>query len=288
MHRHLLLVTFIATVTCARAQEPRAVLSPLDPRAIYGKSTFPEPLRAPEMDVEAELRFDWFHAEKYAARQDTVKAEFEYSFGYLTLEVGTSYNRAETAARDPITGLKSLDRAEGIGGIELAARYPLYQFVTHDAAFEYTLVGALELAVPSGSKISKDTELVPQLFQLMRFGDHVTLQTSVGLSSLFGPDQGGSNTLEYAAVLGYAIERDRLRLPGVQRIIPLAELIGEHGFNGENRGKNLLSATFGARILFHSLGNLQPRLGIGYVAPLNRDAREEFRWGVVTSLAFEF
>jgi len=36
----------------------------VDQRAIYGKSKFPEPLLAPEMDVESELRLDWFHSEK--------------------------------------------------------------------------------------------------------------------------------------------------------------------------------------------------------------------------------
>src|SRR5438477_3934133 len=119
-----------------RAEERGSFSTPVfslaDSRAIYGKSRFPEPLLAPEMDVESELRFDWLHSEKRAIRTDEVKAEVEWSFGFLTLEVGTAYEREEERGRDPITRRKTRDVAEGMGSVELAARYPLYQFVCAD------------------------------------------------------------------------------------------------------------------------------------------------------------
>jgi|SRR5947209_6842934 len=257
-------------------------------RAIYGKSRFPEPLLAPEMDVESELRLDWFHSEKSRVRADSVKAELEYSIGYLTLEVAGVYENREEVGRDTVTGRDIRSRSEGIGNIELAARYPVFSFVSSDGGFEYTVVGAFELALPSGSRISKDTEVVPAGYQLMRFGRHLTLQTSVGLSSLIGPEKGGVNTLEYAVVLGYSIEPGQFHLPGLQRIIPLVEIVGERAFNGEDKGVNRTSATIGGRLIFDALEKVQPRLGIGFVLPINGGARDDFRWGVITSLAFEF
>jgi hypothetical protein len=264
-----------------------ALFSAIDQRGIYGHSTYPEPLLAPEMDVEAELRFDWLHQEKSGRLSDKVKGEFEYSFGYLTVEVGSSYSRDQVVTRDAATGRASRRTEQGIGSTELAARYPLYQYLSRDAAFEYNLVGAVEVAVPSGSKISRDTEVVPAVYQLMRFGDHFTVQTSIGLSTLTGPDQGGVNMLEYSTVVGYMIERDQLRLPGVLRTIPMVELVGDRTLNGIDRG-NRLSTTLGARILFDSLGKVQPRLGLGVVLPVNHLAREDSRWGFITSLVFEF
>jgi hypothetical protein len=283
-----LLLGFLACSTGAQEFLSRPLFTPLDPRAMYGKSWFPEPLRAPEMDVENELRFDWFHSERHGAVADEVRGEVEFSLGLLTLEVEAPYRRDEQTSRDPVTGRVKRTRDEGIGSIELSARYPLFQTVTPKNDFEYTLVGAFEVAVPSGSRLSHDTEFVPQLFQLARFGRHVTLQASVGWSSLVGPAEGGVNTLEYAAVLGYSIERDQLRLPAVLRLLPLAEIVGERVISGPDRGVNRISATLGARVVFDSVGPLQPRLGLGYVLPLDAGARDEFRWGVITSLAFEF
>src|SRR5438132_1331806 len=86
-------VIAVFTSPAAHAEGPfsQALFSRIDPRSIYGKSTFPEPLLAPEMDVESEARFDWFHSEKSHIRSDSVKGEFEYSIGYLTLELETKY-----------------------------------------------------------------------------------------------------------------------------------------------------------------------------------------------------
>jgi hypothetical protein len=37
-----------------------------------------------------------------------------------------------------------------------------------------------------------------------------------------------------------------------------------------------------------SIGPVQPRLGLGYVFPINDGAREELHWGIFTSLVFEY
>ena len=260
----------------------------LDHRSRYGQFWFPEPLRGPEMDVDRELRVDWFHAEKKGVQQDTVKAEVEYNFGLLTIEIEAGYERGSESSFDPLSGRIVHDKSEGVGAIEFSARHPIYQYVSQDRSFDYTLVVALEIAVPSGSKISKDTEVVPQLFQLMRFGDHFSLQTSIGYSALIGPEEGGASALEYSIVLGYHLEHDDLPLPGILRTIPIFELKGDWGLSREKTGHSALFGTAGVRLNFASIGSAQPRIGIGYVFPIDQGAREELRWGVVTSIVFEF
>jgi hypothetical protein len=44
----------------------------------------------------------------------------------------------------------------------------------------------------------------------------------------------------------------------------------------------------GFRANLKAIGPLQPRLGFAFVFPMNRDARDDLDWGIVTSLAFEY
>jgi hypothetical protein len=288
-------LVLLSAISCvAGAQTPpqvdsgRSMGGLLDNRSRYGQYWFPEPLRAPEMDVDRELRLDWFHGEKRGFQQDEVNAELEYNIGLLTLEAEVPYERESEASFDPVTGRTQRETTDGLGSVELSARHPVFQYVSGDGFFDYTLVAALEVAVPTRTKISKDTELVPQLFQLFRFGEHFSVQTSVGYSILIGPEAGGATALEYGVVLGYNLEHEELPIPGVLRTIPIFELNGDWGLSREEAGHNVLFGTAGARFNFASIGPAQPRIGVGYVFPIDQGARDELRWGVVTSLVFEF
>ena len=86
-----------------------------------------------------------------------------------------------------LAGRSTTPPARGIGAIELAARHPVYQWVSQDGFADYTLAAAIEVAIPSGSEISKDTEIVPKIFQLLRLGEHFSLQAGVGYSAVIGP-----------------------------------------------------------------------------------------------------
>jgi hypothetical protein len=285
------LIIVSARVSAAEPDAPssgRYMAGLLDHRSRYGQFWFPEPLRGPEMDVDRELRIDWFHGEKKGVQQDEVKAEVEYNFGLLTIEVEAGYERGSESAFDSVLGRTIRDTEEGASSIEFSARHPIYQYVSADGFFDYTLVAALEVAAPSGSKISKDSEIVPQLFQLFRFGEHFSLQTSVGYSVVIGPNEGGATALEYSVILGYNLEHDELPLPGIMRTIPIFELNGDWDLSREETGHNTLFGTAGVRLNFNSIGAAQPRIGIGYVFPIDQGARDELRWGVITSLVFEF
>ena len=259
----------------------------LDRRSSYGQFWFVEPLRAPEMDVDRELRFDYFHGETRGSVTDQVKAEVEYNFGLLTLEMELPWERDRFAVR-PETRRTMHETVHGVGSIELSARHPLFEFVSDDNMLDYTLAGAFEVALPSNSPISKDTEFVPQLFQLLRLGEHVSVEASAGISALAGPREGGTDTFEYNVVLGYNIEHEQLPLPRVLRTIPMVELNGATTTNGPEAGSDRLFGTAGLRLNFEPIGLAQPRIGAGYAFPIDKGARDEMRWGIVTSLVFEF
>ncbi len=259
----------------------------LDHRSYYGQYWFPEPFQAPEMDVDDEARIDWIHTEKSGDVSDRVTAEVEKPIGQLTLEIEAPYERSTHRAFDVASGKSVHTREEGIGAIEVAARHPIFEVVSADERVDYTLAGALEVAVPTDSPLGKDWEVVPQLFNLLRIGQHFSVQASAGLSTLIGPQDGGKQTLEYAAVFGWALEESDVHVPGIARIVPEVELVGERGLNNGDQ-TNILTATAGVRLNLNPIGVVQPRVGIGYVFPIDQGAREEMNWGVVSSLVFEF
>jgi hypothetical protein len=84
-------------------------------------------------------------------------------------------------------------------------------------------------------------ELVPEIFDDLRLGDHFTLQSVFGYFTLFGGGvDGGLQTFEYGFVFGYTIQHEDLPLPGVLQFIPVLELSGETELNKVDRGHNSL------------------------------------------------
>ncbi len=260
----------------------------LDHRSIYGKYWFPEPLTADEADVDNEFRIDWFHGEGHHHQIDELKVEIEKSFGLLTLEIAPTYESDRSASFDgPFPDRESEKR---LGNVELGARYPVYQYVSPSGFFDTTIVLGLEVAVPTNTRISKDTEIVPKVFTATRLGEHFSVQTIVGDSILIGAQEHGLSTFEYNLVLGYELPKNDLPLPGVLTTNLLAELQGETAVNHDEHGQSLLAGTVGVRFNFDAISWLpaQPRLGLGYTFPIDRNAKDEFQWGIVTSLIFEY
>jgi hypothetical protein len=253
----------------------------LDHRSIYGQYWFPEPLNADESDVDNEIRVDWHHMEKTGKQQDTVDMEVEKSFGLLTLEVSPGYE----SDRSDTDGNQS-----GLTNIELGARYPIFQYVSPHQFFDTTFVFGLEISPPSGSEISKDTEFVPKLFNLTRLGEHLSIQTGLGDSILVGPEGRGLSTIEYGIQFGYELTHSVLPIPGILSTVPILEFDGEHTVNQDDAGLDELFGTIGFRLNFDSISWLpaQPRIGLGYTFPVDQGARNDFDWGIVTSIVFEY
>ena len=155
----------------------------LDHRSEYGGGIFPEPFLVDDSALEVnEARLDWLHTGRNGQHRDEVKAEVEKGFGLLTLELEVPYERDTTSGQT----------SQGIGNIDLGARYPVCQFVSGNGFVDSTLGAAIEVGIPVNSVVSKNTELVPKLFDDLKLGDHFTLQSIAGWSTLFGGgDDGG-------------------------------------------------------------------------------------------------
>ena len=181
------------------------------------------------------------------------------------------------------------DVSQNIGNIDLGARYPFYQFVSTKGFWDITFGSAVELGVPTQSAVSKKTELDPKIFNDTKIGEHFTAQSIFGCSLLFGPgDDGGRQMFEYGFDFGYTLQHLELPLPGVLQFIPIFELTGKTGLNKGESGQNSLLGNAAFRLNLKTIGDVQPRLGIGYVFPLDNNARTDAHHGVIISLVFEY
>jgi hypothetical protein len=57
--------------------------------------------------------------------------------------------------------------------------------------------------------------------------------------------------------------------------------------HGES-GQTSLVGLAGFRVNLDAIGRVQPRLGLGFVFPMNNNARADVHWGIATSLVFEY
>ena len=251
----------------------------LDHRSGYGQDAFPEPFLVDDSALEtAEFRLDWLHTASGSDHSDNAKAEIEYGIGLLTLELEVPYERDVAAGAT----------TDGLANIDVGARYPFCQFVSRNGWFDTTLGAALELGIPTGSDVSKNTEFVPKIFNDTKVGGF-TVQSMFGYSMLFGPgNDGGVNTFEYGFTFGYDLTHKMLPLPGIEKIIPVAELTGETQLNKGSGGQNNLTAGVGLRVNTKPIGRIQPRPGLLFVFPLDNNSRADQHWGIMTSLVFEF
>jgi hypothetical protein len=231
-----------------------------------------------DSDLEVtEFRLDILDTRSGSRHADLFKTEVEKGFGPVTVELELLYER------DVSAGVVSA----GVNSINPGARLPIYQFVSD---FVDTTVGVgAEVALPVNTSRSKNTEVVPKVFDDLIVGEHFTLQSIFGYSTLFGPGPDRKTQhFESGFVFGYAFQHNELPLPGVQQFIPMFELKGETAINKQAVGRTGLLGDVGFRTNLKAVHGIQPRLGIGFVFPINDLARRDQHWGTITSLVFDF
>lgn len=258
---------------------PAGLFHGLDARSAYFRDFFPTPLLVDETSLEGdgELELGSQSTRAGVQRSDTVTAAFQKSFGVLTVELAVPYEWESD----------SDDSAQGVGNLELGARYPLYQWVSAAGGVDTTMGVAMNAEVPVNSAVSENTELDPEVFNDLRIGDHFSLQSVFGYSTLLGGGS-GLQTFEYGFDFGWPIPHRELPLPGVRQFTPMFELSGETELNQGEAGQNNVLGSLGFRLALKPWGGLDPDLGIGYLFPLDAAAREEVHWGIATSLTLEF
>jgi hypothetical protein len=253
----------------------------LDPRSAYTQEFFPQPLLVDDTSLQKdlELEFSSLHTQASDQQTDTVATEVQKSFGLLTLDLSIPYERDADAA----------EVSQGIGNISLGIRYPLYQFVSANGFFDTTFGVGMEIGIPVSPAISINTEFDPKVFNDLKLGEHFSLQSVFGYSTLVGRgDNGGLQTFEYGFAFAYAIPHNELPLPRIQQFTPMFELVGQTGLNKGAAGQNSLLGSMGFRLDLKPIGDMQPSLGLGYVFPIDNGAYAEVHWGIATSLTFEF
>jgi len=285
--------TFLGVIPCIAGDTPvtadSSVAAPdtryglfdlLDHRSNYGEGVYPEPFLVDDSDLETgEFRLDWLHTKAGDQHTDLFTGEIEHGFGQLTLELEVPVER------DFDDGKK----ASGFDNVNPGIRGPLYQYVSPSGFINTTFGAGLEVGIPTHSTLSKNTEVVPKLFNDIAVGDHFTLQSIFGYSMLYGPGaEGGLNTFEYGFVLGYTIPHKELAIPGVEQVIPVFELQGAKELDNGDASNNSVLGNAAVRFNLNTIGPIQPRLGLGFVFPMDNAARADAHWGIYTSLVFEF
>ena len=253
----------------------------LDHRSGYGQDLFPETFLVDDSDLETdEFRMDWLHAQGVNHQSsELMTAEVEKSFGIVTFELEVPFERVSAPGQT----------LQGLANVNLGARCPIYEFVSKGGWINTTFGTALEVGIPTNSSVSKNTELVPKVFNDLMIGKHFTLQTVLGYSMLYGSgNDGGLQTFEYGFVFGYTISHKELSLPGVMKLTPVFELNGQTQINKDAPRHNSLTGDIGIRCNFKPIGLIQPRPGIAFVFPIDNGAREQMHCGVVASLVFEY
>lgn len=270
-----------ASVTAPQTTDTRhGLFNWLDSRSAYGQGVFPEPFLVDDSDLEPnEARLDWQHTEGHIQQDDLVTAELEKSFGLTTFEVEVHYERQ--AADDVVT--------RGFDNVDLGARRPIYQYVSESNFVDTTIGAGIEVGIPVNSALSKNTELVPKVFDDLIIGNRFTLQSIVGFSKLYGSgDEGGLETFEYGFDFGWTFQHEDVPIPGVEQLIPVFELSGETELNKDTPGHNSLLSNVALRANLKAIGGVQPRLGFGVLLPLDYGAKQDQHWGIFTSLVFQY
>lgn len=252
----------------------------LDHRSTYGEGAFPEPFLVDDTNLESdEFRLDYLHTRGCGRRDEWAKAELEKGYGLLTMELEVPYEKSTVGGRTE----------QGIGNLGLGVRHPLYQWVSDDEWVNTTVGVGVEFGIPSGSPVGRNGELACRIFNDLSLGRHFTLQSVLGFSHLYGAgEDGGLQTFEYGLVFGYAVSHRELPVPGIRQLVPVLELKGETALNKEAAGGNSLLGNLAVRANLDPIGEIQPRIGLGYVFAIDHGARRDLSCGIMTSLVFEY
>jgi hypothetical protein len=220
------------------------------------------------------------HSRAGSGQTDIGSVEIQEGFGLLTLEAELPYERIISPGQPSVNGM---------GSIDLAARYPLYQWVSADQMIDATFGLSMDGELPVDSTVTRNGELDPAVFNALKLGTHLTVQTVLGYSTLTGGgDDGGLQTFEYGFSFAWAIPHRELPLPGVAELIPMAELSGERGLNLDEAGQDSVLADIGFRAQMKSVGDLHSSIGFAWVIPVDSGGREDLHWGFIVSTIFDF
>lgn len=266
---------------------PRYFLGLLDTRSSYGTDFFPDLFLGPEFDRDNQLEVDYLHGEASGAQNNEIDAEFEWNpIGELTVAGEFGWESEHQFITDGGDGDDAENETQtGFENVDLAIFHPIFQFVSPNRFFDDTLVARLDVAVPTRTPASgDDVQLTPYLGDLLRLGDHLSVEAWAGGQFPIAPDQ--TTQLIYGANLAWKFPHDQLHIPFVDVFTPMFELDGQRPMSGP--ADDALFGVVGFNVAFPGADDIQPRLGIGYQFPMDQGARTQLRWGVILQLFVDF
>jgi hypothetical protein len=259
----------------------------LDSRSSYGKDFFPDPFLGPEFDRETQLELDYAHAEGHGRLTNEVDAEVEWNaIGELTLAAETGWvSEHQPFVHDGGEEDESGENGSGLESIDLAIYHPVFQYVSKNDQFDYTAAVRVDAAIPTGTPASgTELSLTPYFGQLLRIGDSFSIEAWTGGQFTVAPHQ--TNPFIYGASFGYRLSHNHAPLPFTTSLTPLFELDGQAPFS--HRGQDALFAVAGFNWQLAPIGDLSPRLGLGYQFPIDEGGRDQLRLGLLAQLFVEF
>ncbi len=259
----------------------------LDHRSKLAKGFFPGTFLAANVAAQREVAMTWYHFETGHQQLDLFYNEFKWGMDQWTLEFQAPYQHEHVSFPDAAPGAPTSRNFDGMANFAIVMRAPIYQYVSRSGFFDYSLVPGLEIDAPSGSAVSTGTTITPRMMQAIGLGNHISVMTSVGMSFLTGPHQGGEKDLNWDAVLGYNIYHRNLPIPLIADITPVFEIVGSDPISGPNSGRQSISTLFGVEINPEpKWGYLTPYLGVGAGPAITSSARHGGDWVLSAYVAF--
>ena len=258
----------------------------LNYRSEYLRRLFSEPFRVEDTAIDNELRFDWEHDQAKGSVGNTESAEIQKSFNIFTFEIQANYSATTGGIAADSDDTAAAGRSAGFGNVELAARLPLYQYLSKTASIDNSVGFNLETAIPTNTYVSKNAGISPGLFDDLAIGEHFSVQSLFAFTHTFGDTQTGRASFQYELAFGYAIEDEDFKIPLID-VTPDPQR-GTRRQHGSTAGHNALTGTASRRAEFKTVGIVQPSFGVGYIFPIDGGGRDELGWGIITSATFEF
>jgi hypothetical protein len=268
--------------------EGRYFFDLLDYRSHYNKDFFVDSFLGPQLDGGSEFEFDYLHGEKRGVREDEVDAEAEWNFsGQWTMVAELGWSSEHEAA--PLAGVETEaagpERHSGLENLDLAVFHPIFQYVSPDGRFDYTAEARVDVGVPTrGSSESQDVVLKPYFGQLLRLGEHISLEAWTGTGLVIAPHP--PDEFLYGACLAYVFPHHSLPIPGTDRVAPQIEIDGQTPMT--SRAKESLFGVAGFDLSLQKTGKIQPHIAIGYEFPIDQGARDQLHWAILVQLEFDF
>lgn len=247
----------------------------LDRQSKYAAGFFPGGIFAQAMPAQREVAETWYQFLGSGRQTDLLYSEVKWGMDQWTVSVEAPYQHLHINGSAGVPSRNS----DGFNNFAVSLRSPVYQFVSKDKFWDYSLVPDFEIDAPSGSSTDTGTILTPQIYQLLAIGRHFSFQGSFGVSFLTGSHLGGQRQMIWSTIFGYNLYHSDMPIPYISDITPLMEIVGSAPVSGPSSGQQALTIDIGAEINpMPKWGYFTPYIGFAAGPALTQSARKGGDW----------